>query len=246
MENTNQNNFSSQTSQIHFGHFALIVFTAAVLLFFSWMKNPQMFSFKSKVEAEKIDVAYYKYPETASVNSPQVAGASTVPEGPGILNEDGSVSPVLDLGKVLGASTDQVSASTQGIEVKTYPDTENSAVDYFKASETLEGGVIDSGTFEAALASGDQQQIAQELSKFTLIVSRLKNQTVPESFAKLHKLKILQYSAVVSILQDYKNIDSNPDLALQQLGVFTQTQKMLGDEITLLNKKFHFINQTQN
>ncbi len=246
MENINQNNSNSQTGQIHFGHFALIVLTAAVLLFFSWMKNPQLFSIKSKIKSETTEVAYYPYSEASQANLPQVAGASTMAEGPSILNEDGSVSPVLDFGKVLGASTEQVSASTDGITVKTYPDAENSAVDYFKASETLEGGVIDSGTFETALASGDQQQISQEFNKFSLIVSRLKNQSVPESFAKLHKLKILQYLAVVNILQNYKDIDSNPDLALQQLGVFTQTQKMLGDEITLLNKKFHFINQPQN
>ncbi len=233
----------SANSNLSFNHFALIAGVAVTLLGFSWMKNPEIFSrLFSKAAPSKIEdqarVAYYPY--VAKENSePTVAGASTQAAGPSILNEDGSLSPVFDFGSVLGVNTEQISADAESIKVITVADSPAGIEDFIKSSQKVESELINVVSFEQALSSQDQQQINHEADKLSQVLVSLKTTPVPASFARLQKLKILQYQVAIQMLKNYTSVDNNPEQALNDLGVFMESQKMMGDELVRLNQQYN-------
>src|SRR5574340_905408 len=103
----------------NFSHLGIIILAAAALVGLSWMKNPAVFSVKKNiVPIAATDVPrYYAYEVPAEYqNMGMVAGASTQNSGPSIINEDGTITQV-DLGQVLGASTENVQLSLDEIAV---------------------------------------------------------------------------------------------------------------------------------
>ncbi len=238
MENTTTENL--QKEHFNFGHLALVIGVAVSLLGISWMKNPQLFSIKSVPAANQITVAYYPYTPSPEDTAPQVAGASTMPSGPSILNEDGSMSPALDLGRVLGVSTENITANIESLQINTIADSPEAITAYATRAQETEANLVNSSTFEQALISNNPRQINEQVAKFEAFISGLKTMPVPVSFAKLQKLKILQYNAAISILKNFSHVEEDPQQVSTNLGVFSQTQQMLINELDSLNQKFNF------
>ncbi len=235
-------NKNLQTESIHFGHLGLILAVAFLLVGVTWMKNPGVFS-GNKLQNGGAEVSnlprYVAYEPPAELTKPMVAGANTESEGPMVINEDGSLSPVLNSGEVLGALIGDTQLDLNTISVKEIPDSEEAIKNYFKQAAKIESSYIDSTAFESALASGQQEQINGEAEKLKTIQQGLLGLPVPKSLVKLQKLKIVQYTAAVNILNNFTKADENPELVGQYLSQFLKAQQDLDTENTFIMQKFN-------
>ncbi|MCL5008935.1 MAG: hypothetical protein M1400_01180 [Patescibacteria group bacterium] len=234
-----ENNFYKE-APIHWGHFAMIVGVAVALLGVTWLKNPQGFFPKAQPVAERSDIPkYYAYVEPAMPDGPRVAGASTVnPDLPSVLNEDGSVTPTISVGDVLGVSTNDLESMAAQLKITEIPDSDAAIKDYMAWTQAHELDAIDSTGLENALSSADQQQLDVQAAKFQKIKDDLLARAVPQSLAKLHKLKILQYQAGINLFKSFTKADDNPEQVQSDLGIFTQAQQEMENEAAQVEQKY--------
>lgn len=225
--------------QIQWGHFGTIILVAFLLLGMSWFKNPALFTFhKTQNSVAASDVAhYYAYvPSAEDLPQPAVLGAATT-DGPQIIGDDGTVHSV-DLGQVLGASTQDVVLSLDSIKVNAVPDSQQAIQKYFSDAQTIENGSISNTDFAAALNSGDQTQINQQAQKITVTRDALLKLLVPQSLVKLQKLKIIQYNSTIAMLQNFTQADQNPDLVNSSMQEFLKSQQDLDTENIAVAQKY--------
>lgn len=224
-----------------FGHLGLVLSVAVLLIGISWMKNPDLFDvFKSKPVNSAISASlprYYAYQPPASASQSLVAGATTQDQGPMLINEDGSLSPAVSAGDVLGMNTDDVVLNIDAIAVKQIADSEESIKAYIASVQEIEGGYLDSIQFEAALASGNQAEIDKQAEQVKQITDRLLPLAVPSSLVNLHKLKFLQYQAALEILKNFTQADENPELITKNLSIFLKTEQQIQAEVVQLKNK---------
>ncbi len=236
-----QNNNLNSKGTIHFGHLGLILAVAVLLVGVTWMKNPGVFS-GNKIQSAGSEVSdlprYVAYEPPAELTQPMVAGASTESSGPMVINEDGSLSPVLGSGAVLGALIGDTELDLNTISVKEITDSQEAIKNYFKQAAKIESSYIDSTAFESALVSGQQDQINGEAKKLKTMQDDLLALSVPKSLVKLQKLKIAQYAAAVNILNNFTNADNNPELVGQYLSQFLKAQQDLDSENNSVMQKF--------
>ncbi len=238
MENINTANLTQPAAPINFGHLGVVMFSLLVLLGLTWLKQPQLFSIKKSVSVASSNAPkYYAYVQPAEDVMPLVAGANTN-DGPSVINEDGSVSQV-DMGEVLGASTQGVVLSLDEVKVTSVSDSSDAIKKYFAEINSIEMGVVDTGEFETALSSGNQQLINAQAQKLNAVKEALQKLFVPQSLVKLQKLKIIQYSASVGVLQNFTQADTNPELVGKYLQEFLKSQQDLDTENTLVAEKFN-------
>jgi hypothetical protein len=234
-------NLEIQSSQInppiHWGHFGAVMMAMVLVLGMSWMEKPDLFSFKNNAAAQDQNVPhYYAYVPPVSDDQPQVLGASTNP-GPQIINDDGSVSPV-DAGQVLAASTQDVTLSLDSVQVNQVPDSNNAITKYFTQAQAIEISPVDTAEFQSALTSNDQNQINQQAQKLAGVRDALQKLSVPQSLVNLQKLKIIQYTSAINLLQNFSQADSNPTLVDQNLMQFIKSQQDLDTENVSVAQKF--------
>lgn len=226
-------------NSLHFGHLGLIVVVMLFLVGISWMKNPKLFDFifqdQDPKQVSSIErPSYYTY---AQENPPPlVAGTNTNYNGPSIINEDGSITPALDLndmGEILGVTSEDIDVSN--INVNTVVDSKENFELYINQTENIESSYINNSEFEVAISSGRADLIKQQESKLQSILEGLKDLQIPNSFATLHKLKLLQYEASIKILQNFLEETANPQILTKALGEFLQIQMLLESEVIKLS-----------
>ncbi len=239
MENINSTtNIEQAPSPINFGHLGVVMFSLVLLLGLTWLKQPQLFSIKkSNSVASNSAPKYYAYAQPAGDSMPMVAGANTM-DGPSVINEDGSVSQV-DMGEVLGASTEGVVLSLDEIKVNIIPDSTDAIKKYFAEANQIENSQIENAEFETALSSGNQKLIDAQAQKLSAVKDALQKLSVPTSLVKLQKLKIIQYSASVGVLQNFTQADANPELVGKYLQEFLKSQQDLDTENSVVAEKFN-------
>jgi hypothetical protein len=208
------------------------------------MKNPQLFDlFKTRPAQSASGMRvpkYYAYAAPAEDSQPMVAGASTEPSGPSVINEDGSLSPAVDVGEVLGAGTEDLDFIASAIEVKPVADSEEGIQKYFIFSRQLETDFLDNAEFERALTSGSQAEIDRQTGKLEQIKNSLEDYSqVPESLARFHKLNIVQYRAAMNLLKNFLKADENPEMVTRTLGEFLQAQQEQQQELLQLSQKYN-------
>ena len=134
-----------QEEHVHSGHVTAVLFVAVLLVGVSWLKNQQLFSVFKKSQAalaNSQDVPkYYAYVTPQQDELPLVAGDTTQNTGPSIINEDGSITPAVDAGSVLGASTGASDApiSLSSIHVIQIPDSSAAMQAYIAAAHNARG-----------------------------------------------------------------------------------------------------------
>jgi hypothetical protein len=232
---------SSEISpHIHWGHFGTIMGVIVLLLGVTWLSKPQLFDFKKVAAVSNADVPhYYAYvPPADDLPQPEVLGAST-DQGPSIINEDGSVTPVDSMGQVLGANTQDPNVSLDSITVNTVPDSDASIKRYLSDDKAIETSPIENGDFEAALTSNDQNLMNQQASKLIPIRDALEKLVVPSGFSTLQKLKIIQYNSAIALLQNFGQMNQNPELVGQDLQDYLTSQQQLADEITSVAQAYN-------
>lgn len=232
-----------EDGQFHTGHLKAVLMVAVLLLGISWMKNPQLFSVFKNQKAPSVAATadmprYYAYVTPSEYTQPMVAGASTQAQGPMIINEDGSVSSVSDVGQVLGASTENIQLSLDQIQVKEIPDSDAAIKQYFTDAQNIESDYINNADFETALSSGNQKLIDSQAQKLTDIQNNLQKLSVPASLVKLQKLKIAQYQAGVGLLNNFTKADDNPELVGNYLSEFLKSQQDMDAENQAIEQKF--------
>jgi len=229
---------SHNPDAINWGHFGVVLSTMVLLLGVTWMQQPQLFSFKkSSPTADVADAPkYYAYVEPAEDHPPLVAGASTN-QGPSVINEDGTVSPV-DMGQVLGASTQDVKLALDDVKVDPVPDSDAAIKKYFSDIQSIESSPVDNSAFESALSSNDQAQINAQAQKLIGVRDALQKMVVPQSLVKLQQLKIAQYNSAIGVLQNFTQADSNPQLVGDYLNQFLKSQQDLDTETNSVVQKF--------
>ncbi len=238
MENIQTANLEQTSPPINFGHLGAVVFCLIVLLGLTWLKQPQLFSIKKSANVAENNVPkYYAYVQPEGDIMPLVAGANTN-DGPSVINEDGTVSQV-DMGEVLGASTEGVVLSLDEVKVNTIADSSEAIKNYFVQANSIEAGVVDSGEFETALSSSNQKLIDAQAQKLNAVKDALQKLSVPQSLVRLQKLKIIQYSASVGVLQNFTQADTNPELVGKYLQEFLKSQQDLDAENSLVAEKFN-------
>jgi hypothetical protein len=230
---------------VNFGHLGLIVSVAILLLGVSWMKNPNLFdAFKSgnsnSIIASNIP-RYYAYETPAEFTQPIVAGASTELNGPMVINEDGTLSPAIDEGMVLGFDTGGVVLDTETVKVNKIADSAENIAAYVKAIEEIENGYLNSVQFEAALVSSNQVQIDEQAQNILEIANNIVKLSVPSPLVKLHQAKVIQYRSAYEILKNFTNADSNPELLNLHLSLFLKAEQEMSDEIQRLGEKLNVI-----
>ncbi len=235
------NQETSLTNSIHWGHFGVVLGAIVLLLGMSWFKNPKLFSFEknNQVVASANVPRYYAYEQPAEFTQGFVAGAST-DQGPMVMSDDGSnmVAPA-DMGEVLGASTQDVQLSLDDVKVNAVADSEGAAQKYFVETRGIENGAIENSDFETALSSSNQQLINQQAEKLTQVSFNLQKMFVPQSLVKLNKLKIIQYNAAINILKNFTQADQNPQLVGKYLQEFLKSQQDLDDEMLIVAQKYN-------
>lgn len=228
MRNTNTTH-----EHVHWGHFGVVLAAMVLVLGMSWMENPKLFDLKKAPAVSDANVPHYvAYVPSAEDQQAMVLGDSTgtpADQGPMIINDDGSISPV-NAGEVLGANTQDVVLPLDQIAVKTIPDSPAAIQKYFSDSAAIENGPLDNGDFEAALSSGDQTQINAQAQKLIDIRDNLSKQPTPQSLVQLQKLTIAQYNAGIGLLQNFTQADQNPELVGQYLDSFLKSQQDLDNE----------------
>ncbi|MBI5530268.1 MAG: hypothetical protein HY918_02085 [Candidatus Doudnabacteria bacterium] len=240
MENINSNYQEAIPNQgLTLGHLGIVFATILLLLGISWMKNPALFAFHKNQQPQNFaDVPrYYAYVSPAEDAQPLVAGANTN-DVASLINEDGSVSPV-DMGQVLGASTEDVVLSLDDVKVKTFKDSPEAIQKYFADTQSIENGPIDGTEFEAALSSGNQSRIDSQVKTMEAIKNNLQSLSVPESLAKLHKLKIIQFASAIGVLQNFTKADESPELVGKYLQEFLKSQQDLDTESAAVQQKYN-------
>lgn len=230
------------SNQIHWGHFGLILGTIFVLAGFTFMQKPELFNLKkNNLISEQEAPKYYAY-VPQDVPTPLVAGASTN-QGPSIINEDGTVSPV-DMGQVLGASTQNVELSLDDVKIKSIPDSQESVEKYLVDIKNISNGPIDNADFETALTSSDQELINEQAKKLILIRDQINLLPAPESLVKLAKLTVIQYDSAIGVLENFTKADENPELVGKYLQAFLKAQQDLDLENNNIASKYN-LNETQ-
>jgi hypothetical protein len=228
---------SQINSQIHWGHFGAIMMVTVLVLGMSWMEKPELFSFKKSISANDQNAPhYYAYVPPASGQQPEVLGASTNP-GPSVINDDGTVSPV-DMGNVLAATTQDVQLSLDNIKVNQVPDSDAAIMKYFLDSKKIEINPVDTAAFQSALTSNNQSQINQQAGQLIGVRDALQKLAVPQGLVTLQKLKIIQYTSAINLLQNFLQADSNPTLVDQNLMEFIKSQQDLDNENTSISQKY--------
>ncbi len=217
-------------------HFLLIAGVAGVLATFTLVGQPQWLKQITEKKPTAVESKYYAYVPDST--SPQVLGADSKFDGPSVINEDGSISPAVDIGSVLGVSTEDIQVSMQDIPVNTMPTTVEKVQTYFSYMEKEEEDLnaVDFGT---ALTSSNPAVTAAQVQKLQTFINHLKTIAVPTDLVKLHKLRLIQYQAAMKVLQNYSQLSSNPELVNQQLGIFLETQSEQNDELLALEQKYN-------
>lgn len=240
MEETNTNT-SDIRSVVTPSQIALIVVAVIALLGMTWLKRPELFSFaatKTAADSELNLPRYYAYEPSAEDAIPMVAGASTEAAGPSIINEDGSITPAVELGDVLGANI-SVALPLEQVRVTEVSDTQDAIAEYVRKSQDVEANHINSADFSNALASANQSLIDEQAAKMYTIKNSLQKLAVPTSLVRLHKLKIVQYDAAAEVLKNFTMADSNPEYVMQNLNVFLKSQQDLEAEAQALSQKLN-------
>jgi hypothetical protein len=231
---------SEISPHIHWGHFGTIFGALVLLLGMTWLAKPQLFDLKKSQPVSDANVPhYYAYitpPE--DMPQPEVLGAST-DQGPSIINEDGSVTPIDSMGQVLGASTQDPAISLDSIMVTSVPDSSSTIAKYLSDDKAVEVTPIEDSDFETAISSGDPDMMNQQAAKMTSVLDALQKLVVPAGFVQLDKLKIVEYNSAIALLKDYPQLDQNPQLVGQDLQQFMQSQQNLSDEITNVAQQYN-------
>ncbi len=226
---------------IHWGHFGAIMGAIILLAGMTWVSKPDFLSLKNNsTAAGNRDVPHYYAYVTPPEDQPQpeVLGASTN-EGPSIINEDGSVTPVDTTGQVLGASTQDPQISLDSITVNKVPDSDAAIKKYLSDDQSIETSPIETSEFEAALASNNQNLMNQQAAKLLPIRNALQKLLVPSGFVTFHKLKIIQYNSAIALLQNFGQLNRNPELVGQDLQDYLTSQQQLADENNSLAQKYN-------
>jgi hypothetical protein len=197
-----------------------------------------MFSFHQTQNLASVGMLHYVpyVPSAADLPQPAVLGASTS-DGPQIIGDDGTVAPV-NMGQVLGASTQGVQLSPSDIKVNSVPDSSHAIQKYFSDSQTIEANAVNSTDFAGALNSGDQTQINQQAQKIISVRDALQKLSVPQSLVKLQQLKIIQYNSSIALLQNFTQANQNPDQITSDMQEFLKSQQDLDDENIAVAQKF--------
>jgi hypothetical protein len=223
-------------SQFTVGHFSAVaiavVAIGGLLTVQNW--NSVQAMFEKNVAAKQETSLYYAY--QAPVN-PEVLGADTQPDGPGVINEDGTVTSLSSLGNVLGASSDAPEINLDDIKVRTVDGNADNLRQYFDDSFVIESKILP-GDFETALVSVDQGQTQAQLNLMNQVQQSLQNMAVPRMAEKLHKLKIAQYRTAIDLLKNYYQADSNPEFVAGKLTQFMDMQKHQENETQNLFSKY--------
>lgn len=226
---------------INFGHLGIIAAAIILLLGVTWMEKPQLFSFKTTASnlADSQDVPHFvPYVAPPQDTQPQVLGANTEDSnGPMIINDDGTVQPV-DMGQVLGASTQDVVLSLDDIKVNSVPDSDAAIKTYFDNAKVVESDFLNQTDLASALTSGDQNLINQQAQKLIAVNTALQKLSVPQSLVKLQKLKIIQYNSAISLLQNFTQGDANADLTGTSFQQFMKSQQDLDSENAVVAQKY--------
>ncbi|MDR3642088.1 MAG: hypothetical protein P4L74_00475 [Candidatus Doudnabacteria bacterium] len=238
MEISNQEAQSVSPQSIQWGHFGIIMFAVILLFGAAYLEKPQLFDFhKAQTLAEAGLPHYVPYvPSAEDLPQPAVLGAST-DQGPQIIGDDGKVAPV-NVGQVLGASTQGVQLSLSDIKVNSIPDSAGSVKQYFIDTQAIESNVISNNDFAGAINSGDQGQINIQAQKISGLLAALQKLPVPQSLIKLQQLKIVQYNSTIALLQNFTKADENPDQISADLQQFLKSQQDLDNENIAVAQKF--------
>ncbi len=233
-------NQTIKNNHLDFGHFKLVAVVALALLGITFLKNPSLFSFKGKnvLVVSQDRPRYYAYVPPAEDAMPMVAGASTQPSGPSVINEDGSLSKVGDEGLVLGADTQDILLTEKSLHI--VPDTQQSVSDYISSSKSIEQDYFNNFSFEQALEAHDDSIGKQEHQKIDSIASSLSEMTVPVSFEKYHQYKMLRYHAAADMLKFLPSAQTNPQPEAEAFQSFLKYQQLEAGEIQKLETNFSF------
>ncbi len=224
-------NLSEIKTQFNRGHFGLIAIALIVLGGLSIAQGHNVFSKFSKSDTKEGSGLYYAY---VSEPVPNVLGDDTIPDGPSVINEDGTVSSLNDFGDVLGSNSDSPDIDVEAIAVNISSD-KWTVKDYLDATFLAESA-IKPGEFETALVSNDAAQTAAQIQLLRSVQIKLQQMSVPDFAVKLHKLKIAQYMTAVDLLNNYYQADSNPEYVSEKLNQFIDMQKLQETETQNLLK----------
>jgi hypothetical protein len=225
--------FSEIKTQFNRGHLGLIAIAVIVLGGLTFAQSQNVFSKFSQPGTEEGGGLYYAY---QSEPVPNVLGDDTIPDGPSVINEDGTISTLNDFGEVLGSASDTPDINLDSIAVKISSQSWT-AKDYFDATFLIESS-LKPGDFEAALISTDPAQSTSQIRLIKDVQARLQQMEVPDFAAKLHKLKIAQYMTAADLLSNYYQADSNPEYVSGKLTQFMDMQKLHEQEAqNLLNSE---------
>lgn len=242
---------------------ALIAAVAFALVGATWMKDPQALvnaknfiasaishsSATTSGTAKQKTARYISFEERYGKvsNMPQVAGAQTSVPMPSIINEDGGITPAIDMNvesaQVLGAQTsiDAQTASSEPSQpvVATGISPRGEQVDpadeistYVNAVTPVEQDYFSTGRFESALKSQNADMLQSEILYIQNIVSGLQNIHAPESLAQLHEDKIANYIAAQDLLEKVKHKDQ-PQAVIDSFERFSATAQKLQDDSIL-------------
>lgn len=191
------------------------------------LRSPEVFTKllkNNENNQKKVSELIHYYPYQAP-EQPQVLGATSIPDGPSIIGDDGTIQSVADMGEVLGASTEDLDLNLDNIKIKNSANTDKQSIQkYIAESNDLENQSLDTTFLEQAMTSKDQKLMGEQIDSLNKIIDKLYSMEVPEPASRLHKIKILHYQSALHLLKNIASLDDNPDQTINDLSLFASTQ----------------------
>ncbi len=142
------------------------------------------------------------------------------------------------MGQVLAASTQGVQLSLSDVKVNAVAESSAAIKKYFSGAQAIESGAVGDTNFASALTSGDQSQINQQAQKLITVRDGLLKLPTPQGLVKLQQLKIIQYNSAIALLQNFTQVDQNPEVVNEDLQQFIKSQQDLDAENIIAAQRY--------
>lgn len=217
----------------------------ALLVIFVMLALTSLLYMKGVFDAPSADSTYgiTRYDPTLAQRfnmGPEVLGASTESNaGPVdvVIGEDGALVPIDDIGKVLGESS-RVAEAVQ-FRGTTIPAAVQNVKEYLDSIEQVEARYVQANILETALSNNNSAELLKARNRFQELVDAFHAMTIPDAALPYHTLKLQQYAAAMTILENFDNLDAHSELVANALTAFMQTEQDQVTELLNLQSTYH-------
>ncbi len=230
---------TNQQQPIHWGHLALIVGAALVLVFVTFMKNGFHFSLKATASTTAKPYTYAMALKDAHAElAISDTGTDASEDSSTTAEQLAMIDPMLDQGAVLGASTGTLDSvipdaadiispdQLSQIKIKLLDTTSSTQIAKYKDDVAAVESAYSTETILTELQSEDSAMLKKISGQIQPLISALLGVSVPKDLAEYHRYKILYYAELSVLADGYAGVANAADPQDTGMNVFSISDKM--------------------